>query len=166
MSPARIFGNFRSILHRTGMNARQTKLFLRHFGHRPLRMASVDRGEQLVERRRRAVPSKRMKLCNIQESGDWFRVLLTSKKSQVATMTLAPGKASGPKGNEHPKSEQVLFVVEGEVLAEIGQEKQTLRRGDVVIVPAGADHRFVNHSGSTAMTLNVYAPPAYDSDEG
>jgi len=106
-----------------------------------------------------------MKLCNIRDSGEFFRVLLTSKKSQVATMTLAPGKSSGPKGNEHPKSEQVLFVVEGEVLAEIGGEKQTLRKGDVVIVPEGADHRFVNHGGSTAVTLNLYAPPAYDSDE-
>jgi len=107
-----------------------------------------------------------MKLCNVHDGGDWFRVLMTSKKSQVATMTLAPGKSSGPRGNEHPKSEQVLFVVEGEVLAEIGEEKQTLRKGDVVIVPAGADHRFVNHSGSPALTLNVYAPPAYDPDEG
>ncbi len=106
-----------------------------------------------------------MKLCNIRDGGEWFRVLLTSKKSQVVTMTLAPGKSSGPKGNEHAKSEQVLFVVEGEVLAEIGQEKQTLRKGDVVIVPAGAAHRFVNHGASAALTLNVYAPPAYDSDE-
>ena len=106
-----------------------------------------------------------MKLCNIRDGSGFFRVLLTSKKSQVATMTLAPGKSSGTKGNEHSKSEQVLFVVEGEVLAEIDDEKQTLRKGDAVIVPPGAVHRFVNHGASTATTLNVYAPPAYDSDE-
>lgn len=106
-----------------------------------------------------------MKLCNIRNATSWFEVLATSKKSQIATMKLAPGKSSGPKGNEHPKSEQVLFVVEGEVLAEIGEEKATLRKGDAVIVPAGADHRFVNHGGSPAITLNVYSPPAYDPDE-
>lgn len=80
-------------------------------------------------------------------------------------MTLAPGKSSGPKGNEHPKSEQTLFVVEGEILAEIGNEEQMLRKGDAVIVPAGISHRFTNHSESPAVTFNVYAPPAYDEAE-
>ncbi|HXE56290.1 MAG TPA: cupin domain-containing protein [Tepidisphaeraceae bacterium] len=106
-----------------------------------------------------------MNVCNIRDASKWFQVLCTARKSQVATMTLAPGKSSGPKENEHPKSEQVLFVLEGQVLAEIGEEKKTLRQGDVVIVPAGAAHRFTNHSESPAMTLNVYAPPAYDIDE-
>ena len=107
-----------------------------------------------------------MKLSNLRDAGSWFAVLSTSAKSQTATMTLAPGKSSGPKGNEHPKSEQVLLVVEGEVYAEIGDEKATLRKGDSVIVPAGTPHRFVNHGGSPAVTFNVYAPPAYDQDEG
>jgi quercetin dioxygenase-like cupin family protein len=104
-----------------------------------------------------------MKVSNLRAAAKWFEVIETSAKCQAATMTLAPGKASGPKGNEHPQSEQVLFVVEGEILAEVGDERKTLRKGDVVIVPAGAAHRFVNHSESTAVTLNVYTPPAYDA---
>lgn len=107
-----------------------------------------------------------MKASNIRDAKSWFQVLQTSRKSQIATMTLAPGKSSGPKGNEHPKSEQTLFVVEGEILAEIGKEKTTLRKGDAVIVRAGAAHQFTNHSGSPAVTFNVYSPPAYDEDEG
>jgi mannose-6-phosphate isomerase-like protein (cupin superfamily) len=106
-----------------------------------------------------------MKVSNIRDAKSWFQVLQTSRKSQIATMTLAPGKSSGPKGNEHPKSEQTLYVVEGEILAEIGEEKTTLRKGDAVIVPAGASHRFTNHSESSAVTFNVYCPPAYDPDE-
>jgi mannose-6-phosphate isomerase-like protein (cupin superfamily) len=106
-----------------------------------------------------------MNLSNVRDTGHFFRVLQTSKKSQTATMTLAPGKASGPKGNEHPKSEQVLLVLEGEVLAEIGDEKMTLRKGDMVIVPPRTVHRFVNKAASPAVTFNVYAPPAYDMDE-
>jgi mannose-6-phosphate isomerase-like protein (cupin superfamily) len=106
-----------------------------------------------------------MNISNVRDKKDFFKVLQTSKKSQTATMTLAPGKASGPKGNEHPKSEQVLLVLEGEVLAEIGQEKMTLRKGDVVIVPPKTAHRFVNKAASPAVTFNVYAPPAYDADE-
>ena len=106
-----------------------------------------------------------MNVSNLRDAKSWFHVLATSRKAQVATMTLAPGKSSGRKGNEHPKSEQVLFVVEGEVLAELGEEKRTLRKGDAVIVPAGAPHRFSNPFGSPAVTFNVYAPPAYEPGE-
>lgn len=106
-----------------------------------------------------------MELSNLRDAKSWFHVLATARKSQIATMTLAPGKSSGPKGNEHRKSEQVLFVVEGEVLAEVGDEKRTLRKGDAVIVPAGAPHRFSNPFGSAAITFNVYAPPAYEPGE-
>src|SRR6266478_1256278 len=100
-----------------------------------------------------------MKISNIHDATSWFAVLCTSRKSQVATMTLSPGKSSSPKGNEHPKSDQVLFVIDGEVLAQVGNERATLTKGDVMIVPAGAAHRFTNRSASPALTVNAYAPP-------
>ncbi len=95
----------------------------------------------------------------------FFKVLQTSKESQTAMMTLKPGADSGPKGTDHPKSEQVLFVVRGQVTAEVGRKKRTLKAGDVVVVPAGAAHRFSNRSKRSAVTFNVYAPPAYDPGE-
>jgi mannose-6-phosphate isomerase-like protein (cupin superfamily) len=103
-----------------------------------------------------------MQISNVYQARKWFQVLQTVSKAQAATMTLAPGKSSGPKGSEHPKSQQVLLVLEGELLAEIEDEKAALRRGDVVIVPAGAAHKFTNHGETNAITFNVYAPPAYD----
>ncbi len=106
-----------------------------------------------------------MKPANVLRSRSFFKVLQTSRKSQTALMTLKPGQRSGPKGNEHPKSEQVLLVLQGSVVAEIRNQKTTLKRGDAVIVPAGASHRFVNRGKSTTVTFNVYAPPAYDEDE-
>lgn len=98
---------------------------------------------------------------NILETEKSFDVLLTDKRSQVAVMVLEPGDESGPKGNEHASSEQVLLVVSGEVQAEIGEDRDDLKAGDVVIVPMGADHRFVNTGKRRAVTVNVYAPPAY-----
>ena len=94
-----------------------------------------------------------------------FKVLQTATKSQTAMMTLKPGEESGPMGNDHPKSEQVLFVISGQVVAEIGDERRTLKAGDCVIVPLRARHRFVNESKRPVVTFNVYAPPAYDEDE-
>ncbi|MDQ6781092.1 MAG: cupin domain-containing protein [Candidatus Eremiobacteraeota bacterium] len=88
--------------------------------------------------------------------------MLTTGRSQAAVMRLAPGSGwSGEKSNRHPQSDQVLFVVRGEVVAEIGDERETLHEGDVVIVEAGAPHRFGNESKEEALTFNVYTPPAY-----
>ena len=50
-----------------------------------------------------------------------FSVIDTSQASQTAWMTLAPGEASGPKENEHARSEQVLYLFEGELYAEVGE---------------------------------------------
>ena len=108
-----------------------------------------------------------MDVTNVRRAkGKFFRVLQTAKRSQTAVMTLKPGEESGPKANEHPKSEQVLLVLEGEVQAEVGRaRRRTLKAGDAVLVPRGTAHRFVNKGERPALTFNVYAPPAYDPDE-
>ena len=106
-----------------------------------------------------------MDVVNTRRIRRFFKVLQTSKKSQTAMMTLKPGEESGPMGNDHPASEQVLLVLEGEVVAEIGTKRRKLKAGDAVIVPLRARHRFVNRSKRPVVTFNVYAPPAYDADE-
>ena len=68
---------------------------------------------------------KRMKKHNISKAKGSFAVLQTDGRSQAAVMRLAPGGWSGEKGNEHPQSDQVLFVVRGEVVAEIGDDRET-----------------------------------------
>ena len=102
-----------------------------------------------------------MQKHNVNSRQDFFAVLDTARQTQTAVMTLKPGQQSGEKGNEHAQSDQVLYVIAGELDAEIGSESGTLHAGDVVIVPAGAPHRFRNGGKTTAQTLNVYAPPAY-----
>ena len=106
-----------------------------------------------------------MNVVHTGRSRQFFKVLQTATKSQTAMMSLKPGEESGPMGNDHPKSEQVLFVVSGRVVAEVGDERRMLKAGDCVIVPLRARHRFVNRSKRPVVTFNVYAPPAYDEDE-
>jgi len=120
---------------------------------------------QKVDRKDFFCLQSRMLRANIRDAKQFFSVLQTAGNLQVATMKLASGKSSGPKGNEHPGSEQLLFVLEGQVLAEIGDETALLRKGDCVVVPRAMPHKFTNHAVSEAVTLNVYAPPAYDADE-
>lgn len=102
-----------------------------------------------------------MKKHNINGNRNFFSVLETAKRTQVAMMTLGPGEASGPKENEHPESEQVVLLMEGRLTAEIGDERATLEAGDVVIIPTKVAHRLTNEGSVPAVTFNVYGPPAY-----
>jgi len=102
-----------------------------------------------------------MKKHNAFKQHEFFSVLETHEESQIATMILQPGQWSGKKENEHPESEQTLLVIEGELVAEIGEDRAILKPGDVVVVPRGVAHRFGNMSDKVARTFNVYAPPAY-----
>ena len=102
-----------------------------------------------------------MSVVKVRESESWFSVLQTGELSQSAVMSIGPGESSGPKENEHPQSEQVLYVIEGELHAEIGDRSFTMRAGDAAIVRRDVPHRFTNRGRQPALTFNVYTPPAY-----
>jgi len=102
-----------------------------------------------------------MSIRNIVEAKEWFQVLQTGERSQTAMMTLQPGDATGEKAEAHKHSDQVLLMLEGELSGEVGRERPRVKKGDVIIIPAGVKHRFVNRGDAPAITFNVYSPPAY-----
>ena len=105
-----------------------------------------------------------MNVTNIGKARKWFEVLQTSERSQTAMMTLAPGDATGARAEAREKSDQILLMLDGELTGEVGDRHPNLKKGDVIIIPAGVKHRFVNHAAKPAVTFNVYSPPAYPSD--
>ncbi|MDB6120324.1 MAG: cupin protein [Verrucomicrobiaceae bacterium] len=80
-------------------------------------------------------------------------------------MILQPGKATGDEPEAHAGSEQILLLVDGELSAEVEGEKVLLKRGDVIVISPGKDHRFINESNKEAVTFNVYCPPEYPPGE-
>jgi mannose-6-phosphate isomerase-like protein (cupin superfamily) len=102
-----------------------------------------------------------MDLANIKDAKEWFEVLQTSKRTQTAMMTLAPGTTTGPKAEAHAKSDQVLLVLSGKLSGTVGPEAVTLKKGDIVLIRAGTSHRFENPGRQRAVTFNVYSPPEY-----
>lgn len=102
-----------------------------------------------------------MFLTKLDEKTEWFEVLDTTNRSQTAVMNLAPGQASGDEPESHDASDQVLVVLEGEVLAEVADERSRVPAGHVVVIPAGVPHRLQNPGPVMARTFSVYAPPAY-----
>ena len=105
-----------------------------------------------------------MNVTNIGRATEWFQVLQTTKRSQTAIMRLEPGAASGEKAEAHNESDQVLLMLEGELIGEVGDERPRLKRGDVIVIEAGTKHRFANASDKPALTFNAYSPPAYPAD--
>ena len=106
-----------------------------------------------------------MNVTNIGRATEWFEVLQTTDRSQTAMMTLEPGAATGEKAEAHDKSDQVLLMLDGELIGEVGDERPRLTKGDVIVIEAGTKHRFANASNKPAVTFNVYSPPAYPAGE-
>jgi mannose-6-phosphate isomerase-like protein (cupin superfamily) len=105
-----------------------------------------------------------MDLANIKDATEWFEVLQTSKRTQTAMMTLAPGDETGKKAEAHEKSDQVLLMLSGKLTGTVGPEAVELKKGDVLLIRSGTPHRFKNSGRQRAMTFNVYSPPEYPPD--
>ena len=96
---------------------------------------------------------------------DPFEVLHQTATSQAAMMTLAPGERSNESSdNEHAWGEQWLYVVSGQGEARSGKRTVTLAVGSLLLVEKGEPHVIENTGKTPLVTLNVYAPPAYDDD--
>jgi len=100
-----------------------------------------------------------------ERADEFFAVLHTTARSQVATMRIEPGEEAGAP-ETHDTMDQVILVLEGEMLAKVWDEagKEHEVRGGagrILVVPAGRRH-WVKSVGERALLFfTVYAPPAY-----
>lgn len=98
------------------------------------------------------------------ESDDFFTVVSTTDKCQVALMRLLPDANSGDYGTDHPDADQVLIVMEGRGHAKIEDRTIELEEGDVLLIKAGEKHQIMADGASSLRTMNVYSPVAYPED--
>ena len=63
---------------------------------------------------------------------------------------------SGPKLHKHPY-EEVFVVQEGNVRFTTGEEAIEARGGQVVVVPAGVPHKFVNSGAGRLRQIDIHA---------
>jgi mannose-6-phosphate isomerase-like protein (cupin superfamily) len=106
-----------------------------------------------------------MRLISTRGKRKLFNVLHATAGAQAAMMTLRPGQASSDEiENEHPRSEQWLFVVQGSGRATVGRRRAALRAGTLLLIEKGEPHRIVCTGRQTMVTLNFYIPPAYRAD--
>jgi quercetin dioxygenase-like cupin family protein len=94
---------------------------------------------------RRFAPDKMQKL-NLFETARFF----------CDVYCLEPGQAQKP--HAHEGADKMYAVLEGSVVAQIGDEEQTLAAGEAVLAPAGLSHGIVNRSQARAAVLAFMAP--------
>jgi quercetin dioxygenase-like cupin family protein len=100
---------------------------------------------------------RRISAEELASRSEFFRVLETTENLQVGLMVLSEGETSGEYGTDHPQADQLIYVLEGGGSVKCEGQSTALAMGDVVLIPAGADHQVVGPN----RTLNVYAPIAY-----
>jgi mannose-6-phosphate isomerase-like protein (cupin superfamily) len=94
-----------------------------------------------------------------EQSADFRRVLWTGEHTQVVIMTIP---VDGEIGEEvHEDTDQVLTFVSGTGEARVGGETKAVTQGDLVVVPAGTQHNFVNTGPNPLVLYTVYGPPEH-----
>ena len=91
----------------------------------------------------------------------FFGVVLETDRAQAATMTLAPGQATGDAENVHARSDQWLFILAGQGEATVAGEQVALKKHTLLVIEAGEPHEIRNTGDAPLETLNFYTPPEY-----
>jgi oxalate decarboxylase/phosphoglucose isomerase-like protein (cupin superfamily) len=99
-----------------------------------------------------------------------FDLLASSRLAQAAMMSLRAGQESGDRpSNEHPRSEQWLYVIAGTGRAIVGAARGKRRSvrlapGSLVLIKRGEAHQIKLAATGSLRTINFYVPPAYTAD--
>ena len=79
-----------------------------------------------------------------------------AKDLVVIEVNISPGQ--GHDFHKHPQQEEVIYVVKGKVEQWVGQEKQILRAGESVFIPADKVHASFNVGNSDARLIAILGP--------
>jgi mannose-6-phosphate isomerase-like protein (cupin superfamily) len=94
-----------------------------------------------------------------RENKNFRKVIYTGEKSQLVLMSI-PSKVD--IGMEvHDGVDQILFFVDGSCEATVSGKSWNVNEGDVVFVPAGAQHNFMNAGMNDLKLYTVYSPPEH-----
>ena len=90
-----------------------------------------------------------------EKNADFRRVLWTGEHSQLVIMTIPP---DGEIGEEVHEVDQILTFVSGTGKAIISGSEKAVAQGDLVVVPAGKKHNFLNTGQNPLIPYTVYGP--------
>jgi mannose-6-phosphate isomerase-like protein (cupin superfamily) len=96
------------------------------------------------------------------ENNNFRQVLYTGKYSQLVAMSLLPNEEIGLE--VHEENDQFFRFEKGEGKVLIDGNEYVVGDGDVIIVPAGAEHNVINTSSDESLKLYTIYSPAHHRD--
>jgi mannose-6-phosphate isomerase-like protein (cupin superfamily) len=99
-------------------------------------------------------------IVQLARSNDAFRrEVATGEHSQVVVMTIPPGEEIGEE--VHEGNDQLLVFIDGQGDAVLDGRTAKVTPNDLVLVPAGTRHNFINTGEVPLRLVTVYAPPEH-----
>ncbi|KAJ9666230.1 hypothetical protein H2201_003664 [Coniosporium apollinis] len=95
----------------------------------------------------------------LRSFGVFRKVMHTGLYSQLVAMEVPVG---GDIGDEVHTVDQILIFTSGQGRATVAGKDQDIKASDVVVVPAGTQHQFVNTGDKPLELITVYAPAEHD----
>ncbi len=96
----------------------------------------------------------------IAVAGDVYRFLATGAETdgRYALWEAIVPPGGGPPPHIHSREQEGFYILDGEVVLHVGDQRQVARAGDSANVPVGNLHWFGNESDRPARMLILVAP--------
>lgn len=89
------------------------------------------------------------------------RKMMSGKEGMVVWWDAKAGAHAG--SHSHP-NEQLVWVMKGQIELRIGDEKRTMKQGDVAVIPGGVNHEaWFTHD---CEVMDIFCPPREDFLKG
>ena len=85
-----------------------------------------------------------------------------AERQSLAEATLPPGAQT--EAHSHPNTEELYYLLQGEALMAIEQEKRCVGTGDAIVIPAGKRHQ-IRNIGATDLVFLCCCVPAYSDTD-
>src|SRR5215210_3411191 len=83
----------------------------------------------------------------ITKDGSEIRELLAHRNSAIRNQSLAEARllaGASTTPHYHPRAEEIYYILEGRGLMKLGSDRQDVRVGDAIAIPAGQTHQITN----------------------
>jgi len=92
-----------------------------------------------------------------KENENFRKVLYTGENTQLVLMSLNPGEDIGSE--VHDVVDQFFRIESGNGKAIVNDHEYKINDGSSVVVPAGAEHNFINTGKDKLKLYSLYSPP-------
>jgi quercetin dioxygenase-like cupin family protein len=92
-------------------------------------------------------------------AGATLKAVGSDTRGQFSVVESAPDPgAPGLAMHRHRRSDEALYILEGEVTVRAGERRETLAAGSFVFIPRRVAHMFWNAGPNPARVLIIFAP--------